>query len=115
MKYSSKESSTKSPLILNPTIFGLFGPTITDKDVKAKAAKIEKIKKTLAQRAKEILKREQAVASAEKVTVQLKKSRILLNLKLMLSVLCSILWKRAEKTEYAMQQTKRMLNSSTVD
>ena len=108
MKYSRKESSRKSPLILNPAIFGLFGPTITDKDVKAKAAKIEKIKKTLSQRAKEILKREKAVTSAEKATARLKKKQDTIKSEIDAQrTLLRSLKKEQKKTESAMQQTKK--------
>ena len=75
MKNSSNKSVRKSPLLLNPAVFGLFGPTITDKDVKIKVEKIEKIKKTLAKRAKDILKREKAVAAAEKNVKSLEKKQ----------------------------------------
>jgi len=72
MNSSSRESSRKNPLILNPAIFALFGSKITDKSLSEKAEKMEKIKTVLKQQAKDIIKREKAVANAEKRVETLK-------------------------------------------
>jgi len=72
MNSSRQNSSRKNQLILNPAIFALFGPKITDKSLKEKLVKLDKIKSELKEKAKDVLKRERIVTNTEKRVEALK-------------------------------------------